>query len=299
LECDVPPEGKLVELEFRDERLLEGRSAWSWRGLSAEHIRIDGPSEYEYKWVGSACYIALHDLRLVDGETALDGAAPFRLLDLRDRMTFLPEGCAISGWSRLMRRSNAFTAVYYDPTLVPEELEIHRRSITALAPILYFENAALRSTLTKIKGLLLDPMQSDEVYAETLGLLVALEVDRLQKLDEKRAPDSGRLSTAQERLIHEYIQENIDRNLSLGELAGVVRLSRFHFVRAFKKTTGLPPHQFVLSCRVERAKEALKNGDAPLKEIAARLGFNSSRQFSATFRKVTGFTPLSYRRARR
>jgi AraC family transcriptional regulator len=287
-----------VELEFRDDGPLEGRSAWSWRGLSAEHIRIDGPSEYDYKWVGSACYIALHDLRLVDGETALDGAAPFRLLDLRDRMTFLPEGCAISGWSRLMRRSNAFTAVYYDPALVPEELETHR-STPALAPIIYFENAALRSTLKKIKGLLLDPLQSDEVYAETLGLLVALEVDRLQKLDKRRAPESGRLSTAQERLVNEYIHENINRSLSLGELAGVVRLSRFHFARAFKKTVGSPPHQFVLSCRVQRAKEALHNSDAPLKEIAARLGFNGSRQFSETFRKVTGFTPLQYRRARR
>lgn len=47
---------------------------------------------------------------------------------------------------------------------------------------------------------------------------------------------------------------HIDRNLSLDELASVVRLSRFHFVRAFKKTAGLPPHQFVLSCRVERAR---------------------------------------------
>jgi AraC family transcriptional regulator len=290
--------GRQVLLEFRDDEAPpDARHAIAWRGLSAEHVTIRGAREFAYKWVGSNHYLALHDLKLDDGETALDASTPVRQLDLRGRMTFIPRGCGISGWSHLSRRAHAFTAVYFDPAILPEELD-GRGSPSPEAPMLYFDNPGLRSTVAKVQTLLLkDPSPMDGVYAETLGLLAAIEIDRLQNVGTKRhVPASGRLSAGQEALVRDYIVEHLQTNISLSDLAGLVQLSRFHFTRAFKKTFGLPPHQFILQARIDRAKLMLRTSDVPMLEIAHCLGFGSQSRFSEAFRKITGSTPRQLRR---
>ncbi|MFX8727503.1 helix-turn-helix transcriptional regulator, partial [Acinetobacter baumannii] len=81
------------------------------------------------------------------------------------------------------------------------------------------------------------------------------------------------------------------KNLSLSELASLAKLSRFHFARAFKKTFGMPPHQFILHHRIEAAKVSLIKDDIALSELARSLGFGSQSRFSEVFRKATGLTP--------
>jgi AraC family transcriptional regulator len=286
-----------VSVEFRDDvPLRPTRSAGVWRGLSAEYVDIQGPREFGYRWQGSSHYLALHDIRLVGGETRLEGAEPVQLLDLRDRMTFVPAGGEITGWSRLAERQNSYLAVYYDPSILLEEFD-GRYSMRDARPLLYFDDAGLRSTLVKIKALLNDP-SPDELYGETLGLLAAIEVDRLQTGVEVQVRESGKLSAGQERVVREYIEENLLRDISLDELAGLAQLSRFHFVRAFKKSTGWPPHQFILRQRVERAKRRLSTSAEPIHSIAGALGFGSAAQFSGTFGKITGCSPSQFRRQR-
>ena len=254
----------------------------------------------DYRWAGPQHYLALHDIKLADGETVLEGAAPYRLLDLRERMTFVPKGAAISGWSRPERSSNGFTALYFDPLLVAEETE-RRSTVNQGRPLLYFDDSALRSTLGKISMLLKEPASAgDLLYAETLALLATLELDRLQQRGStSHVPDSGRLSFAQEKLLRDYIEEHLAANTSLSELADLVRLSRFHFARSFKRTVGLPPHQFVLHRRVERAKTMLLTGDMPISKIAESLGFGNQGQLSVAFRKMTGLTPSQFRQLHR
>jgi AraC family transcriptional regulator len=144
-----------------------------------------------------------------------------------------------------------------------------------------------------------DPSPANELYAETLGLLAAIEVDRLQTGVEVQLMESGRLSATQERVVREYVEENLRRDISLDELAALAQLSRFHFVRAFKKTTGWPPHQFILRQRVEKAKRRLSTSNEPIHSIAGALGFGSAAQFSGTFGKVAGCSPSQFRRMQR
>ena len=79
-------------------------------------------------------------------------------------------------------------------------------------------------------------------------------------------------------------------------MAAVARLSPYHFARQFKAATGLPPHQFVLARRVERAQQLLQGGaGSSLAQVAARAGFSDQSQFSRHFKRLVGVTPGRFR----
>ncbi len=293
-----------LALEFRDTADApprtppQGPRRVTWRGFSAETVAIQGPREFDYKWAGAPHYLALHDIQLADGEITVADLPKSTQTDLRGLMTFVPGGCAVSGWSKLRARRNLFTALYYDPAILPEELDA--RIAGTEQPMLYFDDPALRSTLSKLQGLLADPNPIDAIYGETLGLTAAIELARLQfDGPAVRSPDSGRLGFAQENRVLAFIRENLHRDISLSDLAGVAGLSRFHFTRAFKRTTGFSPYQFILSARMERAKSSLANSDRSIFEISESLGFGNQGQFAAAFRKLAGVTPSQFRRDRR
>jgi AraC family transcriptional regulator len=90
----------------------------------------------------------------------------------------------------------------------------------------------------------------------------------------------------------EYVMENLEGNLTLEGMASVVHISPYHFARQFKTATGLPPHQYVITRRVERAQQLLRrHGDLSLGEIALRVGFSDQSQFCFHFKRVVGVTP--------
>jgi AraC family transcriptional regulator len=83
-------------------------------------------------------------------------------------------------------------------------------------------------------------------------------------------------------------------------MAATAHLSAYHFARQFKAATGLPPHQYVIARRVDRAQQLLQpDGDLSLTEIAARAGFSDQCQFSHHFKRLVGVTPGQFRRSAR
>jgi AraC family transcriptional regulator len=106
---------------------------------------------------------------------------------------------------------------------------------------------------------------------------------------------TGGLSGYKLRRVKDFIAENLDADLSLSEIAAVADLSQFHFARAFRKTTGLTPQQFVMQQRIERAKELLAKNDLPIVEISLRTGFKNQSHFTSLFRKFTRLTPKMWR----
>jgi AraC family transcriptional regulator len=78
-------------------------------------------------------------------------------------------------------------------------------------------------------------------------------------------------------------------------MAAVARLSSYHFAHQFKQATGLPPYQYVIMRRVERAQHLLRRGDLPLAEVAARAGFPDQSAFSRHFKRLLGVTPGQFR----
>jgi AraC family transcriptional regulator len=97
----------------------------------------------------------------------------------------------------------------------------------------------------------------------------------------------------------DYIEANLEGDLSVDDLAGIARLSKFHFARAFKASIRQSPHRYVSAKRLERAKALLIREDQSLVEIALALNFSSQAAFTRAFRQVTGLTPGQYRWGRR
>lgn len=94
-----------------------------------------------------------------------------------------------------------------------------------------------------------------------------------------------------------YITEHLTEELSLSHLASHASLSPYYFLRLFKKQTGLTPHDYILTARVDMAKYLLKTSSRQIKEIAFLCGFSSESIFCTSFQKKTGLTPSSYRGA--
>lgn len=105
----------------------------------------------------------------------------------------------------------------------------------------------------------------------------------------------GGLSPAIKRRVFDFVDANLDQPLTIEELAAVADLSTYHFARMFRKTVGEAPHKFVLRRRIERAMHMLRDGDAPVAEIALAAGFSSQAHLTTRFSRFTGLTPAKYR----
>jgi len=95
-----------------------------------------------------------------------------------------------------------------------------------------------------------------------------------------------------------YMEDNLGENFTLDELARAAGVSRFHFSRLFRVSTGASPMGYLLYLRVDRAKNMLLRGDRKICEIAMALGFFDQSHFSRTFRRMTGVSPREYVRLR-
>ncbi len=107
----------------------------------------------------------------------------------------------------------------------------------------------------------------------------------------------GGLAAHQRRQLVAYIDSQLAEPISLGQLAGLCALSEYHFARMFRASFGLPPHQYVLARRLDRARQMLRGTMLPLGEIALACGFASASHFTNRFKQVLGGTPGEYRQA--
>jgi len=112
-------------------------------------------------------------------------------------------------------------------------------------------------------------------------------------------PAMGGLSPHALRRAIERLRSGSDADVSLAALASDAGLSRFHFCRAFKESTGLSPHAWLRQQRLERAMNILRDTDASIELVATELGYASQTAFTAAFKKLTGDTPSDWRRRMR
>jgi AraC family transcriptional regulator len=135
------------------------------------------------------------------------------------------------------------------------------------------------------------------LYVEALRCQMSVHILRTyaEVISFREQSCSGGLSQIERRTVVEFIKENINRNISLAELAGLLRLSVFHFSRKFRREFGCPPYAYVLQQRLEHAKQQLRRGNVPLKVIAANSGFADQSHMTRLFRRMLNITPAEYR----
>jgi AraC family transcriptional regulator len=131
---------------------------------------------------------------------------------------------------------------------------------------------------------------------EARALLI---VERLitQHHAQPRKRQSGGLAPRHLKRVTDYLMEHLSEEVALAELAAIAGLTPHHFCRAFKQSTGLPPHAWLTARRMERAKEMMAaHPGMGLTEIALCAGYSSQTTFGIAFKRTTGMTPSQWRR---
>lgn len=141
------------------------------------------------------------------------------------------------------------------------------------------------------------PEEPNRLFMEHLGWALCVHLANRYGIKESTSQKAqGGLATWQERRAKEQIEASLDGDISLEMLAKECGLSVAHFSRSFKKSVGMPPHQWLLSRRVEKAKQLLVDRDLSVSHVAAGCGFADQSHLSRVFRKVTGMPPLAWRK---
>lgn len=136
-----------------------------------------------------------------------------------------------------------------------------------------------------------DRLAADAYLVSAYGLLL------LRHADACAPAGLGREAPSIARARH-YLDAHFAREIELRKVAEVARLSPFHFLRAFRRETGLTPHAYLMNRRVNAARQQLGRGDSPA-EVALACGFFDQSHLSRVFKAHTGVTPGVYRGRRR
>jgi AraC family transcriptional regulator len=169
-----------------------------------------------------------------------------------------------------------------------DRLELIPHLATLSDPLVQQIGFALKTSLE------IDGMNSS-LYADAIAhALVVHLLTRYSTQSRPIKPITGSFTQIQWKQIADFIDANLDRTIHLTELAGIVQFSPYHFAHVFKKSTQTSPHQYVIRCRIERAKQLMAIGNLSIATIAQMVGFASQGHFTYHFKRLVGVTPKVY-----
>jgi AraC family transcriptional regulator len=167
------------------------------------------------------------------------------------------------------------------------------------APALFERFAFEDPLLCSLARALLEERRSGGVggalFRDTAAETIALRLLR-EHCSVSLPPFRASLAPARLRRVRELVEERLDRDVSLEDLATAAGLSRAHFARSFRAATGQTPYAYLRERRVARARSLLSASSQPLIEIACLTGFRSQSHLGRVFKNATGLTPAEYRR---
>ena len=133
---------------------------------------------------------------------------------------------------------------------------------------------------------------NNSLYTDSLLNILCLHLlKRFNAFQVSREQNIDGLPIFLSRRLDEYIQENLAQNLTLADMAQVINMSTSHLTRLFKQSQGISLYQYVIQCRIARAKQLLKHKQLTIAEIAVQVGFNDQSHFSHHFKRQVGVTP--------
>ena len=180
--------------------------------------------------------------------------------------------------------------------------ELHlANSETGLTPQIGFKDKHICHVAMSLLHELNEANVVGRLYADSLATGLAIQlVRRYSSLKDVHvghggmAPHKLRQAIA---LIDHHLSDEEEGRVALRGVACAVRMSYFHFSRAFKQSMGMTATNYIAGRRIERAKRMLEETELPISEIALRSGFSSQSHFTTAFRRLAGATPKAFRAA--
>ncbi|MGI4942002.1 MAG: helix-turn-helix transcriptional regulator [Janthinobacterium lividum] len=205
-------------------------------------------------------------------------------------MVGVPGETYSGSWSAVLESVNLFV----DPALI--ETVLHRPYSEGLV-LAAVRRLHVDKTIKHLMAALLEDVVAGSPAGPLLGeTIVAAILRRLHAAGPSLPGAPGaRLSPHELGVLRTYVHENLAATLHLNDLADCLDLSVRHFCRTLRATVGMAPHQYVIHCRLEHARQLLAARAMSFDEIAEVCGFADRRHMSSTFRRVLGITPLQSR----
>ncbi|HWB32779.1 MAG TPA: AraC family transcriptional regulator [Acidobacteriaceae bacterium] len=165
-------------------------------------------------------------------------------------------------------------------------------------PGLGIDDPAARHLLSSLLPATARPAEASALFLDHVALALAAHIAHIY--GGMKSPTRivrGGLSPHQERRVKELMAASLTRDITLLHLAAECGLSTRHFARAFRQSTGLTPHRWLMQHRVEHARRLLANRALSLTEVALACGFADQSHFTRAFTAAVGITPGAFRRA--
>jgi AraC family transcriptional regulator len=156
--------------------------------------------------------------------------------------------------------------------------------LRALAPL------SIRAEIAAASARSTDAGSLEEIALELAGTVIRLTGSTLRDMPDDAMRHSGRIAR-----VLRYLEVHSAQPASIADLARIAGLSRFHFLRTFRRVTGITPHQWLMRARLRQAAELLITGAKPITGIALDVGFDDLSNFIRSFRAEFGVSPRRYR----
>lgn len=237
-------------------------------------------------------FVLYHQGSVSDGGVSVDGQPLAGARALDQIIDFLPGRARFEGWTGESAKVG-YALVSIDDRQLAEVCPTYRPQ-DDLKPLISCQDRFLRGLLERLDQVVRDG-KADTLYLETLVMLLMQEVRTLQQLPEALPSAAGEFGPQQRQRLEEYIEASLASDVRLADLSNIAHLSPYHFSRVFRRTYGMSPYQYLLHCRIKRAKHLITTTRRSLLDIALETGFAGASQFSRSFRRIVGVAPSDLR----
>ena len=257
---------------------------YGWSSIYAS-IQRENPFEGRFEAIADDL-IVLHRSGPVQTTFESGGRVTSRCIP-RGSVFFLPAGhaCKVG-----LHGALDTLHIYLRATLVGRE------RVNEVTPMLVERDVVLQHLAHAVEQALCENVPNSALFIDPIARALANRVSAISRSSEPRQIQSAGLPDYELRRLQDFIEANLEGEITLAAMASACGIGTKSFVRAFAATTGKSPYQYVIAARVERAKRLIEQNQQGLAEIALCCGFSHQEHLTRAFRKLTGQTPGRYRR---
>lgn len=285
---DSSPKSGFPQVLPQPPALSSDKAAWS--GISLDHWHQPAGETPEHSLnryvvtinIGQNCQV----------EQAIEGRLRKGLI-FRGAVGLCP--IHLPHWYRWDREVNILLLNLEPELLIRNASELLETDQVELVPHFAIQDSLIQQIGLALKTELQSNGSGSRLYTESIANALAIHLLRHHSTQPQSITTYvGGLPKHRLKLVTDYINDYLERELRLNELAAIAQLSSYYFSRAFKQSMGLSPHQYVIQQRVERAKQLLLQGKMRIAEVALACGFSHQSHLNRHFKCLTGVTPKAF-----